>query len=78
MIAMAAVDLGAQSGRVSLGRFDGERLSVAEVHRFANVPVRAGGILQWDILALYRGALDGLRAAADLADVQSEQYDESV
>jgi rhamnulokinase len=75
MIAMAAVDLGAQSGRVSLGRFDGERLSVAEVHRFANIPVRAAGILQWDILALHREALDGLRAAAGLADVRSVAVD---
>jgi rhamnulokinase len=61
--AYAAVDLGAQSGRVALGRFDGERLSFAEVRRFANVPVRIRGRLQWDILRLYADALDGLRAA---------------
>ena len=36
-----AVDLGAESGRVVLGRFDGERVSLEEVHRFANMPVRA-------------------------------------
>ena len=63
MAVMAAVDLGAQSGRVAVGRFDGERLSVTEVHRFANRPVRTGGTLQWDILGLYRDVLDGLRAA---------------
>ena len=40
MTAMVAVDLGAQSGRVALGRFDGERLELAELHRFTNVPVR--------------------------------------
>ena len=43
MATMAAVDLGAQSGRVALGRFDGERLAVDEVHRFPNVPVRVQG-----------------------------------
>lgn len=63
MAVMAAVDLGAQSGRVAVGRFDGERLSVTQVHRFPNQPVRTGGTLQWDILGLYRDVLDGLRAA---------------
>ena len=43
MATMAAVDLGAQSGRVAVGRFDGERLAVEEVHRFPNVPVRRAG-----------------------------------
>jgi rhamnulokinase len=63
MSAMVAVDLGAQSGRVALGQFDGEQLSVSTVHRFENVPVRTRGRLQWDILALYQGVLEGLRAA---------------
>jgi len=62
MATMIAVDLGAQSGRVALGRFDGERLSVEEVHRFANVPVHVQGILHWDVLRLYAGVLEGLQA----------------
>jgi rhamnulokinase len=64
MTTMVAVDLGAQSGRVALGRFDGERLSVSELHRFPNVPVLTHGTLHWDVLALYAGVLEGLRAAA--------------
>jgi rhamnulokinase len=64
MATMAAVDLGAQSGRVSLGRLEGERLSVLEVHRFANVPVAVHGRLYWDVLRLYDGVLEGLRASA--------------
>ena len=40
MATLAAVDLGAQSGRVAVGRFDGERSASTEVHRFPNVPVR--------------------------------------
>jgi rhamnulokinase len=63
MATFAAVDLGAQSGRVAVGRFDGERLGVTEVHRFPNVPVRMRDTLHWDILGLYREVLDGLRAA---------------
>ena len=58
MPTFAAVDLGAQSGRVAVGRFDGERLSVEEVHRFSNVPVRVRGTLHWDVLQLYGDVLD--------------------
>jgi rhamnulokinase len=64
MATMVAVDLGAQSGRVAVGRFDGERLTVGEAHRFPNVPVRTSGTLQWDVLRLYDGTLEGLRATA--------------
>ena len=63
MATMVSVDLGAQSGRVALGRFDGERLAVSTVHRFPNVPVRTRGMLHWDVLRLFDGVLDGLRAA---------------
>ena len=59
MATMAAVDLGAQSGRVALGRFDGERLAVTEVHRFPNVPVRTRGTLQWDVLRLFGDVAGG-------------------
>jgi rhamnulokinase len=68
MTTMVAVDLGAQSGRVALGRFDGERLVVREAHRFPNVPVRTSATLHWDVLRLYDGALEGLRAAGREAE----------
>jgi rhamnulokinase len=64
MATFAAIDLGAQSGRVAVGRFDGERLSISEVHRFPNIPVRTRNTLNWDILRLYQDVTDGLRAAA--------------
>jgi rhamnulokinase len=64
MATFAAADLGAQSGRVAVGRFDGEQLSVTEVHRFPNVPERTGEVLRWDAPRLYRDVVDGLRAAA--------------
>jgi rhamnulokinase len=63
MATMLAVDLGAQSGRVVLGRYDGERLTVSEVHRFPNVPVATRGVLHWDVLRLFGDILEGLRAA---------------
>jgi rhamnulokinase len=75
MRAFAAVDLGARSGRVAVGRFDGERLTVEEVHRFPNVPVRVRGTLHWDVLRLYGDVLDGLRAAARETEVASVAVD---
>src|ERR1700759_5185781 len=65
--AVAAVDLGASSGRVMLARVGPERLSLDEVHRFPNDPVQVAGTLHWDILRLYRDVLDGLAAAAAAA-----------
>lgn len=60
---LAAVDLGAQSGRVALGRFDGEQLAVEEVHRFPNVPVEDAGLLEWDAPRLWGEVEEGLRKA---------------
>jgi len=64
MATMVSVDLGAQSGRVALGRLDGDALTVTELHRFPNVPVSVEGKLHWDVHSLYDGVLEGLRAAA--------------
>jgi sugar (pentulose or hexulose) kinase len=64
MTAFAAVDLGAASGRVLVAQVAGDRVDLTEVHRFANTPVAVAGTLHWDVLALYRQMLDGLRAAA--------------
>jgi rhamnulokinase len=73
---VAAVDLGASSGRVVMvriwpGRAGAGRLEAEEVHRFANAPVSAGGTLYWDILRLYLDMLDGLSAAGRNAELSS-------
>ena len=75
MPVMAAVDLGALSGRVAVGRLDGDRLVVSEAHRFENVPVTIGGRLCWDIGRLYKETLDGLRAASRDETVDSLAVD---
>ncbi|MEU0085936.1 rhamnulokinase family protein [Streptomyces sp. NPDC006274] len=59
----AAVDLGASNGRVMTGRVGPGTLELTEAHRFPNRPVRLPEGLRWDILGLYAGVLDGLRAA---------------
>ena len=63
---VAAVDLGATSGRVMLGRVGPGQLSVEAVHRFPNDPVRVTDGLHWNILELYRNVLIGLRKAVDM------------
>jgi rhamnulokinase len=60
---VAAVDLGATSGRVMLGHLGPDQLSVEAVHRFPNDPVRIPDGLHWNILELYRNILVGLRKA---------------
>ncbi len=66
---LVALDLGAESGRAILGRFDGERLTLSEVHRFPNgpvpVPASEGRVtLHWDALRLWREILQGIALAA--------------
>ena len=65
---VAAVDLGASSGRVMVGRVAPNELELTEVHRFPNDPVRLPDGLHWDILRLYREVLAGLREANRAAD----------
>jgi rhamnulokinase len=59
-----AADLGAGSGRVMAGRFDGETLTIEEVSRFVSEAVEIRGSLYWDIPALFhqvrQGFLKGL------------------
>lgn len=62
--AFAAIDLGAESGRVVVGRLDGRRAAVEVVHRFPNRPVRLPDGLRWNLLVLLGEALDGVRRAA--------------
>ena len=63
-----AVDLGAESGRAVLGRFDGERMTLEEVHRFPNRPVRLPDGLHWDVLRIIGEVKDGLVKATRSAE----------
>jgi rhamnulokinase len=60
---VAAIDLGATSGRVIVGRVGPDTLETAQVARFPNRPVQTSDGLHWDILSLYAGAVTGLRGA---------------
>jgi rhamnulokinase len=59
-----AVDLGAESGRVVAGLFDGTRVRLEEIHRFPNGAVHVAGTLRWDVLRLWSEIQAGLGKAA--------------
>lgn len=62
-----AVDLGASSGRVLLGRLASGRFELAETARFATPVLKRRGHLQWDFDGILVRVVDGLRAAERLA-----------
>jgi rhamnulokinase len=58
-----AIDLGASSGRVMAGRFDGRRLRLEEVHRFGNAGCHLPDGWHWEITGLFAEIKKGLAAA---------------
>jgi rhamnulokinase len=62
-----AFDLGAESGRAVLGRFDGEHVTLEEVRRFPNTPVKLSDGLHWDVLRIFAEIKQGLAKAASPA-----------
>lgn len=79
MLKMLAFDYGAGSGRAILGRFDGGKLELEEVHRFPNEPVMANGTIYWDILRLLHEMKQGILKCkkdgnGDLAGVGTDTW----
>lgn len=56
-----AVDLGASSGRMMAGLWNGKSFSLEELHRFDNGGVAIGTSLYWDVLGIWSHLQDGLR-----------------
>jgi rhamnulokinase len=64
-----AVDLGAESGRVMAGQFDGKQMQLRQLHRFPNGGVSIGGTLRWNVVQLWSEIQTGLNlAAAEFGD----------
>ena len=59
-----AIDLGAYGGRVMLGELKDGVVTLTEMHRFPNDPVRVGGVLYWDALRLFHEIKAGLKKIA--------------
>jgi rhamnulokinase len=66
-----AVDLGAESGRVMAGLWNGKTIRLEEVHRFPNGPVHLAGTIRWDVMRLWAEIQNGLALAA-------KQYGQSI
>ncbi|MCP1411104.1 rhamnulokinase family protein [Paenarthrobacter sp. A20] len=70
----AAIDIGASSGRVMLGRVSSvSGVSLETIHRFPNGVVELDGGLHWDFDALFAEVLKGLAAAASVAATNGER-----
>lgn len=69
---LVAVDLGAESCRVSLLRWIDDRPDIRLVHRFANSATQNGSDLRWNIAAILQGVEEGLRTCAEIS---SERID---
>lgn len=63
-----AFDCGASNGRVILGRFDGRKLLLEELHRFSNDPVVSFDGMQWDILKIFSECTKALGAFVAQSD----------
>ncbi|KQO60360.1 rhamnulokinase [Curtobacterium sp. Leaf261] len=84
---VAAVDLGATSGRVIVGHVDTDGVRMEHVSRFPNGPVTlhegvdhtgSRDTLHWDVVGLHAAAVDGLRRAVqdndDLASIGVDSW----
>jgi len=62
--AYLAIDLGAESGRLIAGLWDGKSIRLEEIHRFPNGAVHLAGSMRWDVLRLWAEIQNGLGMAA--------------
>ena len=60
----AAVDLGATSGRVILATIAEGKISMEEIHRFADPIIQMQGHFYWDFPAIYKSVVEGLAIIA--------------
>ena len=58
---LMAFDLGASNGRAILGQFDGEKVTMHEIHRFDNPIIDLHGVSYWSTLGQYQNLKDALR-----------------
>ncbi len=66
-----AFDFGASSGRAIIGEFDGEKITLSEVHRFSNDPVAINGTVYWDVQRLFYEIKQGILKAKEAGGFDS-------
>ncbi len=62
-ISVGCIDLGASSGRVFAGRYNGTTVKLELLGRFPNAVVATRGGLQWNLFSLYNSVVDALVGA---------------
>ena len=80
--AFLAMDFGASSGRAMLGILKDGKLSIRQLHRFANEPVELNGCFYWDLPRLFleiknslnKAALENIRIASICIDTWGVDY----
>lgn len=70
-IDVLALDFGASSGRAIIGTFDGEKISLKEIHRFTNDPVIVQDTMYWDVLRLFHDIKISLIKAKQQGKIKS-------
>lgn len=65
---LLAFDLGASNGRTILGKYNGTKLELEEVHKFPNGAINIQGSLYWNTLGLFEEIKTGLRKAIQATD----------
>ena len=65
--ALVAIDLGAESCRVSLLQWEGDNAQISLLHRIPNGPIKVGETLRWPLARIMAGVEEGLRKAAAVA-----------
>ncbi|MCK5119873.1 MAG: rhamnulokinase, partial [Candidatus Latescibacteria bacterium] len=60
------IDMGASNGRAVVGRYNGKKLEIAELHRFNNVPVTLNAGYYWDVLSLFDQIKKSIAKSSDI------------
>ena len=69
-----AVDLGAESGRLMLGKFNGKKIILEEKHRFTTGGTRLNNTIYWDILRFFSEIKKGLQKC-NKSDISAIAFD---
>lgn len=74
-IVCVSADLGASSGKMAKGEFDGDTLQVNNIYDFDNKQVETPNALYWNLFGLYNNILDGIACYATQSTVASIAID---
>jgi rhamnulokinase len=66
-----ALDLGAESGRAIGGAISADKLSLLEIHRFVNQPIRKPSGLHWDVANLWNEIKKSIKLSAQKMPMES-------